>query len=285
MRIERGVTYAAGSKCSLTTYSGLSDFYTSLEAATNRDRYTRGYSAPTSWAGGSRADCIRLAKTGDESYARRSSRWLDAFGNMALETYGVSVEHNRQIGALDVGAWMAGVPDCIYGPVVTKHERAPIKVYMDMWILVSILPDTIMRRGCAALALVQALSVYRPVSLEIVLANRHAPSGTDSVQRITAPTSPMDLGRSSWMCAAPVFIRNGLMPMLHEISQSDRPCSIPALSAGPAWQSTQLGKWLAEQDGLGDQDYVFLPMMMNSGPFGSDANAIEWVKTQVEKHK
>lgn len=273
--------YDGKRKVTFAQYASVNDFATQL----GKSKFAAGYDRRNDygWAGGSVADTLRDCERGDEQYAREAEKWIDRFSNVALEQYALDLEHNTQFGMVDVGAWMAGEPEHLCGPTFTPTDRAPIAITMDQWIWCGIKTRTIKRRGVAAMALLQALSLFRPVMLYVVLANRHVPSRTDCIQVIPAPTTPMDTSRTGVMVAAPRFVRSGMMPMLHEHAKSDAPCSIPALQAGLGWQTHKLARWLAPRLGVDDDNIIHLPAMQSPQEFGNDRDAQAWV-TKWVKH-
>lgn len=270
-------------KCKFVTYDSVNDFALRL---LNCDRHAQSYlsNLPRRWAGGDENTALRGCRGEDATYADRADKFVTQFGNVAIQDVAVDMEFNVEQGELDIGAWQQGEPDHLYGPALTKTDRAPIAITVDQWIWAGCKPATIERRGVSVMALAQALSIYRPVMLYVVLGNRHTPSKTNAVQVIPAPSNPMDTARCAFMLAAPPFVRAGMMPMLHQIAQSSAFCGIPDLSAGTDWQTTQLGKWLAPRLGVEEGNVVHLPMMLTNQEFGNDASAQAWVKRNVEKY-
>lgn len=270
----------------LATYASINDFAHELE----RSKYAKVYDdrlrdgGMVRWAGGDRADAVAGCARGDDKYAQSAERYVEQFTNVALEDYALESEHNTQFGMVDVGAWLAGEPEHLYGPTITHTDRAPVAITVDQWIQCTVPAHAITRRGVAAIALAQALSMFRPVVLYIVLANRHVPSGTDAVQVVPAPTSPMDTARTGFMLAAPQFVRAGMMPMLYHIAQDSRDCGIPSLSAGRVWQTDDLPKWLAPRISVEPDNMIHLPMMFNTQEFGDDTSALNWVRRWVKKY-
>lgn len=277
-------TYDGKRKVKLATYASINDFADELERSDYAKSYDERHHGLEDWAGGDLKKTVEKSRRGDERYARQAEKWVEQFSNVALQDYALENEHNTQFGMVDVGAWLAGEPEHLYGPTITHTDRAPVAITLDQWIQCTVPTDAIVRRGVAAVALTQALSMYRPVVLYIVLANRHTPSSTDAVQIIPAPTSPMDSARAGLMVAAPYFVRAGMMPMLHHIAQDNRPCGIPALSAGRRWQTHQLPKWLAPRIGVNPENMIHLPMMYNTQEFDNDANALAWVRKWVKHY-
>lgn len=270
-------------KAKFVTYDSVNDFALRL---LNCDHHAQAYldRSEGRWAGGDKETALRGARGEDHSYAARADKFVTQFGNVALQDHAIDLEFNCEQGDLDIGGWASGEPEHLYGPTYTKTDRAPVAVTVDQWIWAGCHTSTIERRGVASMALVQALSMYRPVMLYVVLADRHVPSNTNAVQVIPAPCNPMDTARCAFMLAAPPFVRAGMMAMLHQIAQSGADCGIPAVSAGMGWQATQLGGWLAPRLGVETDNIVHLPMMLDNQSFGSDGDALAWVRANVAKY-
>ncbi len=278
-------TYERDRPIKLAMYSGLADVATQLGESKIARKAQRENMDNPSWAGGTYDDALRKCKTGDVQYADRAAPFVTDYSNVAIREYAIDMDYGREPGGMiDMAAYNAGEPDFMYGPTYTHTDRAPIAITLDQWIWSGINPSEIERRGIAAIALAQALSLFRPVMLYTVLANRHEPSRTDCVQIIPAPTAPLDLARCGYMLAAPVFVRAGLMPMLHHIANDGRFCGIPALSVGATWQANELHKWLAPHLGVDEDNIIHLPMMRDPGPFKTDKGAGDWVKESVKRY-
>lgn len=271
--------YHGRKKCVRARYRDMDDLRAECKKSKHAAAYRR--EAPNRWAGGSYDDFLEQSEGRKNSYTDRADRYLTRFGNVALETLGVDLEYNDVHGMLDVDAYMNGESACLYGQTVHETDSAPIKMYMDQWISSTVSPRAIEMRGVACLALLQALSLHRPVMLDIVLCNRYSPTSTDIIQTVPAPTAPMNVSLAAWMVAAPVFVRKGYMGMTYHHGGSSRSCSIPMISAGERWQSTQLGQYLAEEDGV--DDFVFLPMMFDNGKWTSEEYAIQWIKSEMRR--
>lgn len=271
-------------KCKFVTYESVNDFALRL---LNCDNNAQAYLSRNNrrWAGGTEDDVQRGCRGETLTYAERADKYVTQFGNVAVQDHAIDMEFNVEQGELDVGAWLSGEPEHLYGPTYTKTDRAPVAITVDQWIWRGCSNATIERRGVAAMALAQALTMYRPVMLYVVLANRHVPSNTNAVQVIPAPSNPMDTARCAYMLAAPPFVRAGMMPMLHQIAKSPAPCGIPYVRPGFNWQSTQLGEWLAPRLGVEQDNIIHLPMMLDDQEFGSDASAQAWVKRHVERYQ
>lgn len=267
----------------LAVYDSVNDFALRL---LNCDSNAQAYLSrlPTGWAGGDENTCLRGCRGQDHSYADEADKYVTQFGNVAIQQNAIDLEFNMEQGELDVGAWQSGEPECLYGPTVTKTDRAPIAVTLDQWIWSGCRTSVIKRRGVAAMALVQALSMYRPVMLYAVIAHRHMPSRTNAVQIVPAPSNPMDTGRCAFMLAAPPFVRAGMMPMLHQIAGSPAQCGIPETTAGMKWQTNEFGAWLSTYLGVEEDNVVHLPMMLDNQSFGSDNDALAWVQDKLEKY-
>jgi hypothetical protein len=275
------VSYSGKNKCVRARYADMADLADSVA----KSKWAQSYAnhTDTKWAGGTYEEFQRDAVGYANNYSQMAERLMDKFTNVAMETVGLDLEYNTTNGMLDYEAMMAGEPDCLFGMTDTETESGPIKIYMDQWISSTIPASTIVRRGVACLALMQAIMVHRPVMLEVVLANRHGRAGVDVIQTVPAPTNPLNLSLASWMVASPCFVRRGYMAMTYHHANTMQQDGIPPLGAGMAWQSSKLGNFLAEEDGI--EDFVFLPMMIDNSDarWKSDENTILWIKRELKR--
>ena len=272
------IEQVGGMDLKLVYYEGLQDFSKVRHA---QRLNTKQHDAQTRWAGGSVKDLFRGCERGDVSYAEKADKFVDEFANVAIQDYEVTLEWNDQNGELDYDLAMAGEEQYMYGPTVEKTDRSPVNLYVDQWTSCMIPTDQMVRRGVAILALAQSLSIYRPVNTYIATGTHHRPTHTDIVQVTRVPTNPMDISRASWMLASPAFFRQGQLPLTFYHSHSDRNCGVPPLS-NSKWQATQLGKWLAERDGV--QECLHLPLMYHSDDvWKSDKKTLEWVQYNLKR--
>lgn len=270
-----------GMKLRVARYNDLADLAKEVRAGRYAEKARGSGKEWYKWAGGSHDDFYAGCKRGNVSYAKRAEKFVDRFTNLALKDYERTLDFNMQTGVLDYHAAMLGDPLCVYGPTIEETERAPVQIYLDCWTSVVIPKEQMERRGIALLALVQALSVFRPVMLSVVTGTMHSPTRTNVVQIVPVPTTPMDLARASWMMASPMFFRVGLLDQAWNLSKSSARCGIPLLS-NSQWQETQLGNWLAAKENV--RDVVHLPYMMYSDTtWGNSASTLAWVKKQLAR--
>ncbi len=262
-------------------YTDLSDLAKEVKAGKHAKKARGSGRDWYKWAGGSHDDFYRGCQRGDVKYAKRAEKYVDRFANLALKDYERTLDFNMQTGVLDYHAAMLGDPLCVYGPTIEETDRAPVQIYLDCWTSVMIPKEQMERRGIALLALVQALSVFRPVMLSVVTGTMHSPTRTNVIQIVPVPTAPMNLARASWMMASPMFFRVGLLDQAWNLAKSSASCGIPLL-ADSKWQQTQLGEWLAAKENV--RDVVHLPFMMYSdNTWNNDASTLAWVKAQLAR--
>lgn len=278
--IVKQTEYADARPVTLAAYDDLGDFATQLGRASGE--FTTW---DPEWRGGTRQDCLQRCVSGNEKYVARTDALVEKFSNVAIEAMGLDYAYGHEQGFLDVGAWTAGEPDCLYGPTMTKTERAPITVFVDSWISCVIPAVEVENRGVAVLALIRALSLHRPVNLYVVAGLRHEGDGKDTIQVIPAPTSPLDVSRCAFMLADPCMVRVGLFSMLYALAGARTHDGIPPLCRfSDKWQATQMGSWLAERTGTADGEYIHLPLMYHSeSQWKTEASVQEWVTENVAK--
>lgn len=278
MRIEDIPNVGGMSKVRVVNYGHVTQLGEAIENAKYHIQ-DRG-ALMNNWYGSSYQAFLDATKRGDVAYVPRAEKLVDRFANLAIADYDVDMEYNTQIGVLDYHAALAGDPNCMFGPAMVETDRSPVQIYLDCWTSCTISPKAMETRGIAVLALAMALSVFRPVRVKVVTGLQHSPTRTNMIQIIDVPTAPMDISYASWMLASPAFFRRGLLMRAWDIAESKKWCGIPRLS-NVSWQLRDMGKWLADQDGV--NDFVFLPHMLDQGQWGSEEYALSWVKQQLAR--
>jgi hypothetical protein len=232
-------------------------------------------------AGGSLEYLKRGLRGEVTDFLRAGEKLIDKFSNVAVEEYENTLTANMTHGALDYTAAMAGDPMCMYGMSVDRTDRSPVDLYIDPWVSGAVSAGAIQARGIATLALVQALSVYRPVYAYIVKGSHFKPKKADTIQTLQIPTQPMDLSKASFMLCSPALNRRGFLNAINAVHKSKTFCSSPPMSA-TSWQRDKLGGWMAERHGV--ESYLYLHKMDSSeGFWSSEAKTIEWLKAQLVK--
>lgn len=255
-----------------------------LSAVTERSQFAAAYHKrvgdDTKWAGGTEAQYHDKSRNGDVSFARRAEKYVDDYANLAIKDYERILDYNLISGQLDYQAAMGGDPMCMYGQSIVETDTAPVHIYIDMWTSSTVPAKAMEMRGIAVLALTLSLSAYRPVMTKIVTGLQYTPTHTNSIQVITVPTTPMDLSVASWMLGSPMMFRRGIMPMACHLGNSTRHCGLPRLS-NSGWQSKEMGKWLAEKEGV--RDVLFLPQMFGAGEWLSHDFIKQWMHNQMKR--
>lgn len=268
-------------KVRVVRYSDLENLRKDIHKRAPRSKQILEY-FPEDWAGGSIDDCVQYLAMGDVSKVARAQDMVDKVSNSAVKTFGLGYDYGAEEGELDVNAWLAGEEQCVYGPLPTHTERAPIKIYLDLWISGTIPNRVIENRGIAVLALVQALSLYRSVSLEVVVPVRHRAVRKDLIMTVPVPTAPMDLGRAAFACYNPLLVRQGLYLMTFPHLETTKPDGLGAVFDNFSWQGGKLGEFMADLDGI--QEHIFLPMMFDNGIWNDQNNILPWVLEHMNKY-
>ena len=269
----------AGMKLRVVEYDNLYE----VEKTRREQKYYAGkHAKDTKWAGGTVPEFYKGCLSGDLWYAEQAEKFVNEFSNIAIKDYEATLEWNDQTGELDYEAATAGEEQYMYGPTIEQTDTAPVSIYVDAWTSAMIPTSDMRRRGIAVLALVQALSVYRPVNAYVVAGCRHMPTKSDVLQVCRVPTNPMDLPRAAFMLGSPMFFRQGLLPLVYEHAMTRAQCGVPLLQNGK-WQGAEMGEWLAEKEGV--HEALLLPYMMGrEHQWGSDDAVLEWVKQQMKRY-
>lgn len=267
-----------GFDAKLVEYTSLSDLGNAVSKA-----HARGMSDNAgAWGGGSSTDFFKSLKRGNLSYASRAAKYVKHFSNVAIREHGITFDYNMHHGVLDYHTALTGDPMCMYGATIAETDRSPVHVYVDPWVSGDVGPHIIERRGIAVLALVQALSIYRPVKCSVLKGSTNVPSRNQVIQIIDIPTAPMDLARASWMLSSPMLNRQGFLVAVHTAVDNFKPCVSPPLYNVGWQQNGGMAKWMAERDGV--DDVIFLHRLTSAFAWDSDDKAIAWVKDQLDKY-
>ena len=228
------------------------------------------------WAGATRAEAQRRAIEGNLDLVARADRLLDQI-EADLDLSGLS---RQSVPALAGGA--PCVPAMLAGHPLTMRARRPIAspageitILASLFISSSVSHDVIARRGSAALALVRALSLVRPVRLVVY----YPSDGFDnSASLISAPieTAPLDLARAAWALTAPEILRQIAIPLESQ--------ALGAKYAGGAPADYDHAQALAGLQGV--DDYLALPCLRASAakPFKTDSAALAWLQDHLQAH-
>ena len=242
----------------------------------------RRFSTRDSWAGGTYEYFTRGMIGAVADYVKAADKLTTQFGNAALEDYGVTLDANVVQGVLDYSAALAGDPMCMYGATIEEHDRSPIEIYVDPWVSGEVAASAIERRGIVVLALVQALSLFRPVRTYILKGSRHLPARANTVQTLEVPTMPMDLSKASFMLCSPTVNRHGFLSSINAVHGTKKECGSPPLPSG-VFRGDGMASWLAERHGV--KDYVHMEgMWTNDQKWATDEGAVDWVKAQLAKY-
>lgn len=259
----------------LAQFDNVQDLSRYVKNAKRKERFV-----DAKWAGGTMAEYHKRSYDGDDKYMNRADQFVEQFSNIALSDYDVDLDYNTQYGVLDYQAAMIGDPACLFGPTMMETERAPVNIYVDTWTSCTIATSAMTMRGVAVLALVRALSVFRPVIVKVTSGMHHRPSRKNIIMTMPIPTAPMDISIASWALGSPQSFRCGFLGAVYEVADDGRSCGIPRLD-DVTWQSREMGNWLAARDGV--NDVVHLPFMMDNGQWRSEDYCLRWVQSQLAR--
>jgi hypothetical protein len=101
--------------------------------------------------------------------------------------------------------FLAGMPDCMRRRDTVEQDESPVRILCSVAASMTLDADTLMRRGCAVLALVIALSRIRPVELSVYCAV--ADDDAESVIVAAINTQPLDLATAAYALTSAGFAR------------------------------------------------------------------------------
>lgn len=258
-------------------YTSVNDFIKQAK----RGRYLSGQGVSSNWEGGTFDHMERGLRGRVPDFIDNGKSKMGEYTNVAVQNYAVDFDYNPTYGVLDYGAAVAGNPAYMYGATVMETDRSPIHIYIDTWVSGDVSPKTIEKRGIGILALIQTLSLFRPVNTYIAKGSEYTPKKADTIQLLQIPTSPMDLSRASFMLCSPTINRQGLLNSIYAVHNYHKHCPSYPMS-DRRWQKHSLPKWVAEQQGV--TDYIHMTGMFESNFWNSDVRVIEWIKKHVQKY-
>lgn len=120
---------------------------------------------------GSLDKLIGRIKHGDAGFAERSRKLLEEFDH-EIPSCRSALDYAPAGFAPCVPEYIGGSPECMFTASEVRDNSAPLRIVVNLASSQSIDSKDIERRGAVLLAAVLALSVSRPVSLEIMIAAR-----------------------------------------------------------------------------------------------------------------
>ena len=174
--------------------------------------------ASMKWFGGvDPATAVAMLKTGDFSQVATAEKLLDKFNTVAIETAGTTMDVGPAGFMPCVPEYLGGSPEAMYCMADIESTMAPLKIIVDTSSSAGIEQETLQKRGASILAAVMALSVVRPVSLEIActldcssdrnLKTERWGSASVSFVRCQINSSPLDLGSACYALCHSGFTR------------------------------------------------------------------------------
>mgnify|MGYP001050691452 CR=1 FL=1 len=222
-----------------------------------------------SWAGATREEAQARAVGGNLDLVARADCLLDKI-ETDLDLAGLE---RQSVPALAGGA--PCVPAMLAGHPLTMRARRPastpageLTILASLFISAGISHDVIARRGAAALALVRAVSLVRPVRL-VVFSPSDGAAGRSVILSAPIETAPLDLARAAWALTAPELLRQLCIPIEDAMLGDDY--------AGGQPFTGDAGAALAGI--LGAESYLALPdlKISNSTSFKTDSAALAWL--------
>jgi hypothetical protein len=185
----------------------LTDFIDFAEAshATSRrngkDHWTSGGKTP--------AEVLRDARNGDISLVASSDKIIDELeGKVNFRTSNWKSIDSVTGGAVNVGAYCAGVPLCMKQRRRVAAASAPLSVVVDLTVSSSLSHEQIACRGSAILALTRLLTGVRPVKLYIAAAMGGGSADIAATGvLIPVDTTPLDLATVANAMTTTGFVR------------------------------------------------------------------------------
>lgn len=154
---------------------------------------------------------IEYGRTGDKSLVAASDDFMSKMENMVdMQSSKHTIVRSIAGGSVNVGAYLAGSPQCMRIRKRTKSQSAPLTIAVEITSSGGIDASHLIKRGNAVLALARLLSLSRPISLWITAASQPSCSGRSASSAIAVrlDSAPLDLGRAAHVLCAPAFSRS-----------------------------------------------------------------------------
>lgn len=217
------------------------------------------------WNGGNMADTIQWARLGDNALVPRSDKLMDRLEAMERPERSMFVTQNMVAGGVpNVPAYLSGSPMAMRMRRRVMAPMAPVVVLSDNFAAFNVKKEQILRRGAAVLALVRALTAYRPVTLYSTIG---LAADKKMVGAFRVETAPLDLARAAWALGSPTVLRNCWHLVFGHICGNGYKAGFRV--DAPAAVARELGF----------SDYIVAPRVEN---FETDEDAAAWVASEVE---
>lgn len=218
-------------------------------------------------------DSIRLAISGDTSRVAAAEKLLSQI-NAEIDV------PERPWIADCAGAYpvvpdfLAGMPDCMRRRDTVESDAAPVRIFHCIEGSMALSADQMMRRGCAVLALVMALSRVRPVEL-LVYCSLTDDRGNDS-SVIAAPinSTPLDLATAAYALTSAGFVRRLVYNLARHHHFGRRRCGLDYPRVTGAAVARALGG--SESDLVTDRGSYSDPLINDP---------VAWVNAQLARYR
>jgi hypothetical protein len=230
------------------------------------------------WAmnGESAETIFNKAVHGDMAAAKRASKMLDKFNkDLEFKSFAWKSVNSVVGGAVNIGAFCAGVPQCMRQRRRIATETAPLSIVVDICASSSTSSSTIETRGVAVLALIQRLSNLRPVQLYIATAH-HSPNGGNVGILIKMP-SHIDLAKVGNAMASTGFMRYLCFCVENSIKAFGT--GAKPWQSHPKYRKHGAAFWRRLS---GNEETLFVPPLMGNEEITS--RPYEWVESMLKQY-
>lgn len=220
------------------------------------------------WIGGSQAQARAYLRDGDNASVAKAKELRDRIlEGFDLSRYGRVACDTVAGGSVNVGRFIAGAPDCMRGYEVDHTDHAPIRVVVGCMSAAGVHHTALLSRGIACVALCQALSAFRPVTLEAMWGS--SPCGAVDVVT-TMPLPINDLSACAAVLAQPAISRGVMYARASRLAGKN-----PGDLDWPSRSEVELAR-VTDEDLL-----VPSPRLSDGGPVATDP--VGWVREKLEK--
>ncbi len=170
----------------------------------------RDYSDSYTWdAGVSPKEARKRATAGDPSLVAGVSASLESLALTSSEEVRAMFVPDVYGSRVDVGAYMAGQPNCMRRRVKRETSTRHVGIYVCLPCYAGVSAASMLARGTAILGLLQALTASQ-VAVDLYLFSDVGSQMGDYTSVIRVESRPLDLSTSGFAIAHPAFTRHAV---------------------------------------------------------------------------
>lgn len=241
----------------------------------------------SAWAGASFNEALSLAQNGWQDAVEQSADLLGRINTDLGESHATTFQATYDVAGseVDIARFLSGEPECMIESVPLKVMRTGrvIKLLVPGSISASVHQDTILRRGAAVMALVDAFSrAQHPVEVWLGFAVHGSDSRNRNLYMIQVQESdqPLNMGRIMFALAHPSSLRQ-ICFAVNEGEPDDMRKRFNYGMGGYGFGKPSYAIY-AEDAELNPENTIVLPVL-SPGESWTEDYAVQWIETQLKR--